>query len=394
MSKYLFSSESVTDGHPDKVCDAIADTVLDTILESDPNARVASECAATTGMVLLMGEVTTDCYVDIPRLVRDVVIEIGYDRPELGFDGNSLAVISAINSQSPDIDMGVSKSFEAKEGADDEDYSTGAGDQGMMFGYACYETPEYMPMPIALALRLTHRLRDVRRDGTIPFLRPDGKAQVTVEYEDDKPVRVDTVVVSAQHNPDVELSTIREEILERVIKPIIPASLLDEKTTYYINPTGRFVIGGPQGDSGLTGRKIVVDTCGGCARHGGGSFSGEDCGKVDRSAAYAARYVAKNIVAAGLAKRCEIQIAYAIGVANPVSVMVDTQGTGIIPDERITEIVLKHVDLRPAAIIKHLNLRAPVYKKTAAFGHFGRNDAEFSWERLDLVDEFKKEIGG
>lgn len=394
MSKYLFSSESVTDGHPDKVCDAIADTVLDTILESDPNARVACECAATTGMVLVMGEVTTDCYVDIPHLVRDVVIEIGYDRPELGFDGNSLAVISAINSQSPDIDMGVSKSFEAKEGADDEDYSTGAGDQGMMFGYACDETPEYMPMPIALAHRLTRRLHDVRRDGTIPFLRPDGKAQVTVEYEDDKPVRVDTVVVSAQHNPDVELSTIREEILERVIKPIIPASLLDEKTTYYINPTGRFVIGGPQGDSGLTGRKIIVDTYGGCARHGGGSFSGKDCTKVDRSAAYAARYVAKNIVAAGLAKRCEIQIAYAIGVANPVSVMVDTQGTGIIPDERITEIVLKHVDLRPAAIIKHLNLRAPVYKKTAAFGHFGRNDAEFSWERLDLVDEFKKEIGG
>lgn len=389
MNRKLFTSESVTDGHPDKVCDAIADSVLDFIMTKDPMARVACECAATTGLVLVMGEVTTECYVDIPRLVRDVVIKIGYDKPEYGFDGHALAVITAINEQSGDISMGVSKSLEQKSGMSEKHYSTGAGDQGMMFGYACDETPELMPMPISLAHALTRRLSEIRKNGTIPYLRPDGKAQVTVEYHDDTPVRVDTVVVSAQHDPDVDLETIRKDILEHCVKAAIPSDLLDENTKYYINPTGRFVIGGPQGDSGLTGRKIIVDTYGGYAKHGGGSFSGKDCTKVDRSAAYAARYAAKNIVAAGLAKRCEIQLAYAIGVAQPVSVLVDTKGTGIIPDSEIAERLLKCFDFRPAAIIDCLGLRAPIYHQTAAFGHFGRTDVDLPWERLDLVDQLK-----
>ncbi|MDO4567582.1 MAG: methionine adenosyltransferase [Clostridia bacterium] len=393
MARRLFTSESVTDGHPDKVCDRIADTVLDTILEKDPQARVACECAATTGMVLVMGEVTTHCYVDIPRLVRDVVIDIGYDRQELGFDGHSLAVVSAINSQSPDIDLGVSRSLEAKFGDADDDCAIGAGDQGMMFGYACDETPEYMPLPISLAHKLTMRLCDVRRRGIIPFLRPDGKAQVTVEYDDDTPVRIDTVVVSAQHDPEVDLEVLRREILAHVIMDVLPREFVDADTKYYINPTGRFVIGGPQGDSGLTGRKIIVDTYGGYARHGGGSFSGKDCTKVDRSAAYAARHAAKNIVAAGIARRCEIQLAYAIGVANPVSVLVDTQGTGSVPDDVVAGIVTRLFDLRPAAIMKRLNLRTPIFRKTAAFGHFGRSDADFPWERLDMVDALRRAVG-
>lgn len=385
MSGYLFTSESVTDGHPDKVCDAIADTVLDKLLEQDRMSRVACECAATTGMVIVMGEVTTDCYIDIPRIVRDVVNGIGYNKPEYGFDGHTLAVISAINGQSADIDMGVSSSFESKHGACELEFATGAGDQGMMFGFACDETPQLMPMPISLAHRLTQALSNARRSGEIPYLRPDGKSQVTVEYNSSgTPVRVDAVVISAQHEPDVSLDTIRKDITDKIIKSVIPSDLLDSGTRIFVNPTGRFVIGGPQGDSGLTGRKIIVDTYGGYARHGGGSFSGKDATKVDRSASYAARYAAKNVVAAGLAKRCEIQIAYAIGVAHPVSIMLDTQGTGIIPDGDIAQKVKNHFDFRPEAIISRFGLRQPIFRRTAAFGHFGRIDVEFPWE-LSLI---------
>lgn len=390
MSGYLFTSESVTDGHPDKVCDAIADTVLDKLLEQDRMSRVACECAATTGMVIVMGEVTTDCYIDIPRIVRDVVNGIGYNKPEYGFDGHTLAVISAINGQSADIDMGVSSSFESKHGACELEFATGAGDQGMMFGFACDETPQLMPMPISLAHRLTQALRNARRSGEIPYLRPDGKSQVTVEYNSSgTPVRVDAVVISAQHEPDVSLDTIRKDITDKIIKSVIPSDLLDSGTRIFVNPTGRFVIGGPQGDSGLTGRKIIVDTYGGYARHGGGSFSGKDATKVDRSASYAARYAAKNVVAAGLAKRCEIQIAYAIGVAHPVSIMLDTQGTGIIPDEDIAQKVKNHFDFRPEAIISRFGLRQPIFRRTAAFGHFGRVDVEFPWESTDMADSLR-----
>ncbi|MBQ5319189.1 MAG: methionine adenosyltransferase [Oscillospiraceae bacterium] len=391
MAKMLFTSESVTEGHPDKICDQISDAVLDAILAQDPMGRVACETATTTGMVLCMGEITTNCYVDIPRIVRQVVIDIGYDRAKYGFDGHTCSVLQSIDEQSTDIAMGVDKALEHKVGESNDDMSTGAGDQGMMFGYACNETPELMPMPISLAHKLAKKLTDVRKTGVLPYLRPDGKTQVTVEYEDGKPVRVDTIVVSSQHAAEVSLDKIREDIIEKVIKPIVPAELLID-TKYFVNPTGRFVIGGPQGDSGLTGRKIIVDTYGGYARHGGGAFSGKDPTKVDRSAAYAARYVAKNIVAAGLAEKCEVELAYAIGVAKPVSIMVDTFGTGKVADDKLAEAVDKVFDLRPAAIISTLELRKPQYRQLAAYGHMGREDLGVAWERTDKVEELKKAV--
>lgn len=391
--KRLFTSESVTEGHPDKIADQISDSVLDAILAQDPEARVACETLVTTGQVHVVGEITTSCYVDIPKVVRKTIVDIGYDRAKYGFDGETCGILVSIDEQSADIAMGVDKSLEAKQGEQDYIEAIGAGDQGMMFGYASNETPEFMPLPISLAHKLALQLTKVRKDGTLSYLRPDGKTQVTVEYEDDKPVRVDTIVISTQHGPEVSLEQIAKDLKELVILPVVDANLLDENTKYYINPTGRFVVGGPQGDSGLTGRKIIVDTYGGMARHGGGAFSGKDPTKVDRSAAYAARYVAKNIVAAGLADKCEIQLAYAIGIAKPVSVLVDTFGTAKISEEKIAQLVQKHFDLRPAGIIKALDLRRPIYKQTAAYGHMGRTDIELPWEKLDKVAELKKDAG-
>ena len=393
MEKYLFTSESVTEGHPDKMCDAISDAILDALLEQDPMSRVACETCCNTGFVMVMGEITTKAYVDIQKIVRDTVLEIGYNKSEYGFDGNTCAVLTAIDEQSPDIAMGVDKALEAKENqmSDEEIEAIGAGDQGMMFGYATNETEEYMPYPIALAHKLTRRLAQVRKDGTLGYLRPDGKSQVTVEYDENgKPARLDAVVISTQHDPDVSQEQIHADMKKYVLDPVLPASMVDENTKLFINPTGRFVIGGPHGDSGLTGRKIIVDSYGGYARHGGGAFSGKDCTKVDRSASYAARYVAKNLVAAGLADKCEIQLSYAIGVARPTSVSVDTFGTGKLPDSRLVEIVRENFDLRPAGIIRMLDLRKPVYKQTAAYGHFGRTDLDLSWERLDKAEALKK----
>ena len=389
MVKRLFTSESVTEGHPDKICDQISDAVLDAMLEQDPNSRVACETACTTGMVLCMGEITTKADVDIPKIVRDVIVDIGYDRAKYGFDGHTCAVLTSIDEQSGDIAMGVNEALESKQGDKDDDNSTGAGDQGLMFGFACNETPELMPMPVSLAHKLALKLTDVRKDGTLRYLRPDGKTQVSVEYQDDKPVRIDAIVVSSQHSAEISLDQIKKDIMEYVIKPVVPENLIDENTKYYINPTGRFVIGGPQGDSGLTGRKIIVDTYGGYSRHGGGAFSGKDPTKVDRSAAYAARYIAKNIVAAGLADKCEVQLAYAIGVAKPVSILVDTFGTGKVDEAKLSEAVDKVFDLRPAAIIKMLDLRRPQYRKLAAYGHMGREDLGVAWEKTDKVQALK-----
>ena len=386
---YLFTSESVTEGHPDKVCDQISDAVLDAILEQDPNGRVACETTACTGLIHVMGEITTSCYVDIAHIAREVVRDIGYDRGKYGFDCDTCAVVTSIDEQSADIAMGVDKSLENKEGTDSE-LSNGAGDQGMMFGYACDETPELMPLPLSLAQKLCKRMAEVRKSGQVPYMRPDGKSQVTVEYDEhNRPVRVDTVVISTQHDPDVSLEQIRKDMIEQVAKAVIPADMLDENTKYYVNPTGRFVKGGPAADSGLTGRKIIVDTYGGSAPHGGGAFSGKDCTKVDRSAAYAARYVAKNIVAAGLARRCQVQLAYAIGVAQPVSVLVDTFGTGTVGDNRLETAVRKVFDLRPTAIIRDLDLRKPIYRKLAAYGHMGREDLGVTWEKTDRTEALK-----
>lgn len=387
----LFTSESVTEGHPDKVCDQIADAILDAIYEKDPRARVACEVAVTTGLVLVMGEISTECYVDIPSIVRQTLRDIGYVRAKYGFDASTCAVLTSINEQSPDIALGVDKSLEARTGQTQEEEDLGAGDQGLMFGFACSETPELMPLPIILAHKLARRLAEVRKNGTLPYLRPDGKTQVTVEYEGYIPRRVDTVVISTQHHPKIGQEQIAEDLKNHVIKAVVPEQYLDEKTRIFINPTGRFVIGGPQGDSGVTGRKIIVDTYGGMGRHGGGALSGKDPTKVDRSGAYAARYVAKNIVAAGLADRCEVQVAYAIGVSHPVSIMVDTFGTGKVPEEIINALVVKHFDLRPSAIIRDLNLRRPIYRQTAAYGHFGRSDLDLPWERTDKADALRAE---
>lgn len=391
MQKRIFTSESVTEGHPDKICDQISDAILDELLKQDPLSRVACETAITTGLVLVMGEITTTGYVDIQKIVRDTIREIGYDRSEFGFDADTCGVIVSLNEQSQDIALGVDKSFEAKEKSeDDESHAIGAGDQGMMFGYATDETDEYMPYAISLAHKLTRRLSLVRKEGILDYLRPDGKSQVTVEYDDEgKPIHLDAVVLSTQHDENVTIEQLRKDIKKHILDEVLPKELVDNKTKFYINPTGRFVIGGPNGDSGLTGRKIIVDTYGGYARHGGGAFSGKDCTKVDRSASYAARYVAKNIVAAGLAKRCEVQLSYAIGVAEPTSVMVDTFGTGKLSDEKLVDIISKHFDLRPAGVINMLDLRRPIYKKTAAYGHFGRDDQDFTWERTDKAEALK-----